>query len=42
VEYGLVASLIAVAIIAVLATIGINLRDKAAEIAELIGNAGQR
>ena len=40
VEYGLVVSLIAVAIIGVLGTLGINLRDKANEIAEAIGRAG--
>jgi pilus assembly protein Flp/PilA len=39
IEYALVASLIAVAIIGVLATIGINLRDKAMDIAVSIGNA---
>lgn len=42
IEYGLVASLIAVAIIGVLGTLGINLRDKASEIAEAIGDAGSR
>jgi pilus assembly protein Flp/PilA len=42
IEYGLVASLIAVAIIGVLGTLGINLRDKANEIAEAIGDAGRR
>jgi len=40
IEYGLVASLIAVAIIGVLATLGINLRDKANDIAEAIADAG--
>ena len=40
IEYGLVASLISVAIIATLATLGINLRDKAMAIADAIGNAG--
>jgi len=38
IEYGLVASLIAVAIIATLATIGLNLVDKAETIADAIGN----
>ena len=42
IEYGLVASLIAVAIIGVLGTVGVNLRDKANEIAEAIGDAGRR
>ena len=37
IEYGLIASLISVAIIGVLGTLGINLRDKAMEIAEAIG-----
>lgn len=41
VEYGLVASLIAVAIVGVLGTVGVNLRDKANEIAEAIGDAGR-
>lgn len=41
VEYGLVASLIAVAIVGVLGTVGINLRDKANDIAEMIGDAGR-
>ena len=36
IEYGLVASLISVAIIAALTLIGINLRDKALESAEAI------
>ena len=40
VEYGLVATLIAVAIIGVLATIGVNLAEKASEIAEAIVLAG--
>ena len=40
IEYGLVASLISVAIIATLATLGVNLRDKAMTIADAIGNAG--
>jgi len=40
VEYGLVTALISVAIIAALATLGMNLRDKAMEIADAIGNAG--
>ena len=39
IEYGLVASLISVAIIGVLATLGINLRDKAMDIADAIGMA---
>ena len=42
IEYGLVVSLIAVAIVGVLSTIGVNLRDKATEIAEAIGEAGRR
>ena len=42
IEYGLIASLIAVAIIGVLGTVGINLRDKATEIADAIGDAGRR
>jgi len=42
IEYGLIASLIAVAIIGVLGTVGVNLRDKANEIAEAIGDAGRR
>ncbi len=42
IEYGLVASLIAVAIIGVLATLGINLRSKATYIADEIGDAGSR
>jgi pilus assembly protein Flp/PilA len=41
VEYGLVASLISVAILATLATLGINLRDKAMGIADAIENAGR-
>jgi pilus assembly protein Flp/PilA len=41
IEYGLVASLIAVAIIGVLATLGVNLRDKANEIAAAVGDAGR-
>jgi pilus assembly protein Flp/PilA len=40
VEYGLIVALIAVAIIGVLTTIGVNLRDKAYEIAEAIRDAG--
>ncbi len=40
VEYGLVAAMIAVAIIGVLATIGLNLADKASEIADAILLAG--
>jgi pilus assembly protein Flp/PilA len=41
IEYGLVATLIAVAIISVLSTLGINLRDKAEEIADALANAGR-
>jgi pilus assembly protein Flp/PilA len=40
IEYGLVVTLIAVAIIGVLGTLGINLRDKAMQIADAIGSAG--
>jgi pilus assembly protein Flp/PilA len=40
VEYGLVASLIAVAVIAAIATLGLNLRDMALEIAKQIAEAG--
>lgn len=40
IEYGLVASLVAVAIVGVLGTLGINLRDKAMEIADAVGMAG--
>jgi pilus assembly protein Flp/PilA len=40
IEYGLVVALISVAIIAALGTLGINLRDKAMEIADAIGGAG--
>ncbi len=40
VEYGLVAAMISVAIIGVLATIGLNLADKASEIADAILLAG--
>ena len=40
IEYGLIAALISVAIIAALGTLGINLRDKAMEIAEAVGAAG--
>lgn len=40
IEYGLVASLIAVAIVGVLGTLGINLRDKAMDIADAVGMAG--
>ncbi len=39
IEYAMVASLIAVAIIGVLGTLGINLRDKANDIAVKIGEA---
>ena len=42
IEYGLVASLIAVVIIGALGTLGINLRDKAMEIADAVGDAGRR
>ena len=42
IEYGLVVSLIAVAIIGVLGTLGLNLRDKANEIADAVGEAGRR
>lgn len=41
VEYALVVSLIAVAIVGVLATLGINLRNKANEVAEAIADAGR-
>ena len=40
IEYGLIVSLISVAILGTLTTLGINLRDKAMEIAEAIGSAG--
>lgn len=40
IEYGLVVALISVAIIAALGTLGLNLRDKAMEIADAIGEAG--
>jgi pilus assembly protein Flp/PilA len=40
VEYGIVATLIAVAIIGALGTLGLNLREKAQEIADKIGEAG--
>lgn len=40
VEYGLVATLIAVAIIGAMTTLGLNLVDKANEIAEAIFEAG--
>lgn len=40
IEYGLIVSLIAVAIVGVLGTLGINLRNKAMEIADAIGTAG--
>jgi pilus assembly protein Flp/PilA len=39
IEYGLIAALISVAIIAALGTLGVNLRDKAMEIADAIGDA---
>jgi pilus assembly protein Flp/PilA len=41
VEYALVVSLIAVAIVGVLATLGINLRNKANQVAEAIADAGR-
>ena len=41
VEYGLVVSLIAVAVVGVLGTLGINLRNKALDIADAIGDAGR-
>ena len=41
VEYGLVVTLIAVAIVTVIATIGLNLRSMAEGIGEAIGNAGR-
>ncbi len=41
IEYGLVAALIAVTIIGVLGTLGVNLRNKALDIADAIGNAGR-
>ena len=40
IEYGLIVALISVAILGTLTTLGINLRDKAMEIAEAIGSAG--
>jgi pilus assembly protein Flp/PilA len=40
VEYGLVATLIAVAIIGVLTTLGLNLVGKANEVIDAIGEAG--
>ncbi len=40
VEYGIVAALIAVAIIGTLATLGLNLRDKAGDIGQAIADAG--
>jgi pilus assembly protein Flp/PilA len=40
IEYGLVAALIAVAIIGAITTIGVNLVEKANEVAEAIGEAG--
>lgn len=40
IEYGLVVALISVAIIAALGTLGINLRNKAMEIADAMGGAG--
>jgi pilus assembly protein Flp/PilA len=42
IEYGLIVSLIAVAIIGTIATIGLNLRDRANDIAEAIADAGRR
>ena len=40
IEYGLIVALISVAILGTLTTLGINLRDKAMEIADAIGSAG--
>ena len=40
IEYGLIVSLISVAILGTLTTLGVNLRDKAMEIADAIGSAG--
>ena len=40
IEYGLIVSLIAVAIVSVLATIGVNLTEKMQEIADAIAAAG--
>jgi pilus assembly protein Flp/PilA len=40
IEYALIVSLIAVAIVGVLGTLGINLRNKANDVAEAIGAAG--
>jgi pilus assembly protein Flp/PilA len=40
IEYGLIVALISVAILATLTTLGINLRNKAMEIADAIGTAG--
>lgn len=41
IEYGLVAALISVTIIAAITAIGINLRDKGIEIAEALVTAGR-
>jgi pilus assembly protein Flp/PilA len=40
IEYGIIAALIAVAIIGVLGTLGINLMNKLIEIGDAIGDAG--
>jgi pilus assembly protein Flp/PilA len=40
IEYGIIAALIAVAIIGVLGTLGINLMNKLSEIGDAIGDAG--
>ena len=40
VEYALVVSLVAIAIVGVLTTLGINLVDKATEVADAIVDAG--
>jgi pilus assembly protein Flp/PilA len=40
IEYGLIVSLIAVAILGVLTTLGVNLRNRAMDIADAIGSAG--
>jgi pilus assembly protein Flp/PilA len=39
IEYGLIVSLIAVAILGVLTTLGVNLRNRAMDIADAIGSA---
>jgi pilus assembly protein Flp/PilA len=41
IEYGLIVSLISVAILGTLAFIGVNLRNKAMAIADAIGDAGR-